>query len=155
WPRHRGRGNVAPPDRPARRVRASMWPRHRGRGNSPTAFCSRRVMSALQCGHGTEAVETASPWLVMLVMLVLQCGHGTEAVETLAAPVPRPRRDCDASMWPRHRGRGNPSSELSSTNRLSGLNGTSFPSPIPVSIYDREIGSPNNLLGQSRLYGQL
>ena len=36
----------------------------------------------LQCGHGSDAVETSSPGCSRSGTIPLQCGHGSDAVET-------------------------------------------------------------------------
>ena len=57
-PRHIGRGNTLPAAGRRESILASIRPRHIGRGNDNAAEVVRILLSQLQFGHGTSAVET-------------------------------------------------------------------------------------------------
>src|SRR5215207_6298983 len=61
----------------------------------------------LQCGHGTRAVENTLAVGMAARLRELLCGHGTRAVENASKSVKRFVRS-EASMRPRHQGRGEP-----------------------------------------------
>ena len=50
-----------------------------------------RASGRLQCGHGSDAVETSNERVALLVKKRLQCGHGSDAVETAVSSSPLPR----------------------------------------------------------------
>ncbi len=96
------------PSRLALGVRASMRPRHEGRGEPAVVSTSAINAAALQCGHGTKAVENSSIWQT----------YGVHDRGFNAATARRPWRTwrrkspmataANASMRPRHEGRGEP-----------------------------------------------
>ena len=110
-PRHECRGEPAPSRLPPRPSASQCTATARCRGE-PGSARTGKVAATLQCGHGTNAVDSHSPQGEHRhrQAALLQCGHGTKAVENSDGDGDDPRRG-RASMRPRHECRGESSAE--------------------------------------------